>query len=56
MAALNPSSDISSFINTVFEAAILVARDNNVMSGLVRTFNDRTGVAVRQNSQHRRNR
>ena len=52
MAALNPSSDISSFINTVFEAAILVARDNNVMSGLVRTFNDRTGVAVRQNSQY----
>lgn len=52
MASLNPSSDISSFINTVFEAAILVARDNNVMTGLVRTFGDRTGVAVRQNSQY----
>jgi len=52
MAQLNPSSDISSFINTVFEAAILVARDNNVMTGLVRAFNDRTGVAVRQNSQY----
>ena len=52
MASLNPSSNISSFINTVFEAAILVARDNNVMSGLVRPFNDRTGVAVRQNSQY----
>lgn len=52
MASLNPSSNISSFINTVFEAAILVARENNVMTGLVRTFNDRTGVAVRQNSQY----
>ena len=52
MASLNPSSDISSFINSVFEAAILVARDNNVMTGLVRTFNDRTGVATRQNSQY----
>ncbi len=52
MASLNPESDISSFVNTVFEAAILVARDNNVMSGLVRGFNDRTGLATRQNSQY----
>lgn len=52
MASLNPSSDISSYINTIWEASILVARDNNVMSGLVRTFNDRTGVAGRQNSQY----
>ena len=52
MASLNPSSDISSFINTVFEAAILVARDNNFMPGVVRGFNDRTGLATRQNSQY----
>src|SRR3990167_2748039 len=52
MASINPSSDISSYINTIFEGAILVARDNNVMTGLVRTFNDRTGVAVRDNSQY----
>jgi hypothetical protein len=52
MASLNPSSDISAFINTVYEAALLVARDNNVMTGLVRTFNDRTGVATRKNSQY----
>lgn len=52
MPSLNPSSDISSFINTIFEASILVARDNNVMTGLVRTFNDRQGLAVRQNSQY----
>lgn len=52
MASLNPSSDISSFINTVFEAAILVARDNNFMPSVVRGFNDRTGLAARQNSQY----
>jgi hypothetical protein len=52
MASLNPSSDITAFINTIYEAAILVARDNNVMTGLVRTFNDRSGVAVRSNQQY----
>lgn len=52
MASLNPSSDISSFISTIFEGAILVARENNVMTGLVRTFNDKSGVATRQNSQY----
>ena len=52
MASLNPESDISAFVNTVFEAAILVARDNNFMPGVVRNFNDRTGLAVRQNSQY----
>jgi hypothetical protein len=52
MASLNPSTDITAFINTIFEGAILVARDNNVMTGLVRTFNDRQGLATRQNSQY----
>jgi hypothetical protein len=52
MASLNPSSDISSFISTVFEAAILVARDNNFMPSVVRNFADRTGLATRQNSQY----
>jgi len=52
MPSLNPSSDITSFINSVFEASILVARDNNVMTGLVRVFNDRTGVATRKNQQY----
>jgi hypothetical protein len=52
MASLNPESDISAFVNTVFEAAILVARDNNFMPGVVRQFNDRSGLAPRQNSQY----
>jgi len=52
MASLNPESDISAFVNSIFEQAILVARDNNVMSSLVRVFNDRTGLAVRSNQQY----
>lgn len=52
MPSLNPASDISTFINNVYEGAILVARDNNVMTGLVRTFNDRTGIATRRNQQY----
>lgn len=52
MAVLNPSSDITSFINTIYDGALLVARDNNVMTGLVRVFNDRTGVATRKNQQY----
>ena len=51
-SSLNPESDISAFVNTVFEAAILVARDQNVMRPLVRNFNDRTGLALRQNQQY----
>lgn len=52
MASLNPESDISGFVNTIWEQAILVARDNNVMTSLVRVFNDRTGLAVRSNQQY----
>lgn len=52
MASLNPESDISAFVNTVFEAALLVARDNNFMPSVVRSFADRTGLAPRKNSQY----
>lgn len=52
MPSLNPESDITAFVNTVFEAAILVARDNNFMPSVVRDFNDRTGLAPRKNSQY----
>ncbi len=52
MASLNPESDISAFVNTVFEAAILTARDNTFMPSVVRQYNDRTGLAPRSNSQY----
>lgn len=45
-------ADITAFVNTVFEDALFIARDNNVMANLVTNFNDRTGVAPRQNSQY----
>jgi len=40
MAVLNPSSDISTYIQTIFEDAMFVARENNMASRLVTTFND----------------
>lgn len=52
MPSLNPESDISAFVNTVFEAALLIARDNNFMPSVVRNFADRTGLAPRKNSQY----
>ena len=36
MASLNPSSDISAFMGTVFDGVLLVARDNNFMPSVVR--------------------
>lgn len=52
MASLNPSSDITAFMGTIYDGALLVARDNTFMPSVVRGFNDRTGLAVRQNSQY----
>ena len=51
MAQFNTYSDISSFVNTVFEDAMFVARDNNLMAQLVTVYNDRQGMAVRKNSE-----
>lgn len=38
MAQLNTYSDIAAFVNVVYEDALTVARDNNLMSALVRNF------------------
>lgn len=48
----NTYSDISGFVNTVFEDAMFVARDNNLMAQLVTVYNDRQGMAVRKNSEY----
>lgn len=48
----NTYSDISSYVNTVFEDAMFVARDNNLMASLVTVYNDRSGMAVRKNSEY----
>jgi len=49
---MNTESDISAFVQTVFEDAVFVARDNAVMSGLVTVFGDKTGLAERDLSRY----
>lgn len=49
---LNTYSDISTFVNTVFEDALFVARDNNLMANLVTVFNDQQGAALRKNQTY----
>lgn len=49
---LNTAADISAFVNPIFDGALLIARDNNVMMPLVQFFGDRSGTALRQNSQY----
>lgn len=44
---LNTSAEISAFVNTIWEDALLVARENNLMAGLVTGFGDRSGTAIR---------
>jgi hypothetical protein len=44
---LNSESDISSYVNTIWQDALLVARDNTVMTNLVTVFGDREGLAPR---------
>jgi hypothetical protein len=44
---INSESDISSYVNTIWQDALLVARDNTVMSNLVTVFGDRQGLAPR---------
>ncbi len=48
----NTEADIASFVNTVWADAMLVARDNNVMTGLVNQFGDLRGLAVRTNAKY----
>lgn len=49
---LNTYSDISTFVNPVFEAALSVARDNNLILPLVTTFGDRNDDALRKLQQY----
>lgn len=50
--ALVTEAAIAAFVNPVFEDALFIARDNNVMLGAVTQFNDRQGLGLRQNSQY----
>lgn len=46
-AGSNTYSNISSFVNTVYEDALLIARDTNLATSLVTVYNDLSGMAVR---------
>ena len=48
----NTQGNIAAFVNTVWADALMVARDNNVMQGLVTNFGDRAGLAVRTNARY----
>jgi len=50
--AFNTYSDISSFVNTVWEDSMLVLREQGPMLGLVTNFADRSGMAVRTNAAY----
>lgn len=50
MAVITGYSDISSLLPSIYEGAMLVARDNNIMSALVRNFNDASGMVPRKSS------
>jgi len=52
MAGESTAASISTFINEIWEAAVLVARENTVMAGLVTFFGDRTGLAARYFSRY----
>lgn len=52
MAATNPSTDISTYIQTIYEDAWFVARDNAIMPRLVTNFTDATGSRDRSSSRY----
>ena len=47
---LNVAANIASFVNTIWEDALLVARENNLAAGLVTVFGDTQGTALRTNA------
>lgn len=48
----NTADNIKSFVNTVWEESLLVARENSLMTALVTTFTDMSGTALRKNSSY----
>jgi hypothetical protein len=48
----NVVGDISTYIQTIYEMANIVARDNNFATSLVTNFNDNAGTAARTRSEY----
>lgn len=51
MASVN-AGDIAPFVQTIYEDAMMVARENNLMSALVKGFSDASGTAARTRSEY----
>ncbi len=51
MPQLNTAADIAAYIQTIYEDAMFVAREQNIIAGLVTTYSDRTGLASRSASE-----
>jgi hypothetical protein len=52
MAATNPSTDISTYIQTIYEDAMFILRENTLMPNLITVFDDKTGSADRSSSEY----
>lgn len=52
MANESSAASISSFINDIFEGALLAARDQMIVAPTIRGFDDKTGLAVRVASEY----
>lgn len=50
--SINTTSQISGYIQTIYEDAMFIARDNNVMVPLVTVFRDQSGDQPRSSSEH----
>ena len=48
----NTYSNISAFVNTIYDGAMLVVRENVLAPSIVQVFSDRQGLAVRVGSQY----
>lgn len=48
----NIADNIASYVQTIYEDALLVARDQSIVPALVRNFNDRSGTAIRTRSEY----
>jgi hypothetical protein len=52
MADLNPSTNIAAFVQTIYEDAMLVVRENALATSLVTVYSDRSGTAARTRSDY----
>jgi hypothetical protein len=52
MPDLNPSSNIAAFVQTIYEDAMLVVRENTLAVNLVTVYRDRSGTAARSNADY----